>query len=164
MYVCRAVREQLKQIWNDSPKEEDTTPSTHVESSQNKSTTVSTVVAQRHAREILIDLSKYENDDLVRNSLKLLTTMHFQDDTLFSRAAHTQLLIDEDSLTAVFKIIKINLPELRHLLSIECSIKEQWEIVKHLVEFTKHCTRDNGEPHSENQLTLYNYGKMHASV
>lgn len=163
MYVCRAVREQLKQIWNDSPKEEDATPSTHVESSQNKSTTVSTVVTQRHVREILIDLSKYENDDLVHNSLKLLTTMHFQDDTLFSRAAHTQLLIAKDSLTVSEKIKK-KLPKLRHLLSVECSIKQQWKIVKTLVEFTKHCTRDNREPHSENQLTLYNYGKMHASV
>ena len=115
-------------------------------------------VTVENAKEVLKDLSCYENNDLVRQSLRLLTEMHFQDSSLFSHAAHTQLLIAEESL-AVSTEIQEQLPKLRHLLSIDCGAEGQWKISDILVKLTWYCTRPNDEePHSENQMMLYNYG------
>ena len=88
-----------------------------------------------NAEEILKDLSCYENNDLVRHSLKLLTDMYFQDSSLFSHAAHTQLLVAEESL-AVSTEIQAQLPTLRHLLSIDCGAEGQWKISDILVKLT----------------------------
>ena len=111
-----------------------------------------------NVKEILIDLSCYKNDDIIRQSLKLLTTIHFHDATLFSHAAHTQLLMSEESLL-VSKQIQRLLPTLRHLLSIDCDIEGQRKILDILIKLTEFCSHANDEePHVENQLMLYNYG------
>ena len=129
----RATRERLDQIWKGSEP-------------------INSV------KEILIDLSCYENDDIIRQSLKLLTTIHFHDATLFSHAAHTQLLIAEESLL-VSKQIQSLLPTLRHLLSIDCDVDGQRKILNILVKLAEFCSHANDEePHVENQLMLYNYG------
>lgn len=129
----RATQERLQQIWKGS-------------------------IADNDVKEILINLSCYENDNLICNSLKLLTAMHFYDDTLFSHAAHSQLLVSDESLL-VFKQLQDLLPTLRHLLSIDCDIDGQKKIMKILVKLTGYCTRSNNEePHAENQMMLYNHG------
>ena len=111
-----------------------------------------------NVKAILIDLSRYENDDLVRNSLKLLTTIHSHDETLFSHAAHTQLLVAEESL-AVSKKLQSFLPTLRHLLSVDGDVQSQWKIIDILGNLTDLCTRANDEePHADNQMMLYNHG------
>ena len=107
---------------------------------------------------ILIDLSRYENNDLVHNSLKLLTMIYSYDETLFSHTTHTQLLVAEESL-AVSKDLQSLLPTLRHLLSVDCDIESQQKIINILQKLTNLCTRaDDGEPHADNQMLLYNHG------
>ena len=107
---------------------------------------------------ILIDLSCYESDDLVRHSLKILTEMHFVEDTLFTHAAHSQLLTAAESIQT-FKEVGDMLPKLRHLLSIDCDADGLREIVDYLQKLTGYCTcSGNEEPHKENQILLYNYG------
>ena len=108
---------------------------------------------------ILIHLSRYEDDDLVCHSLKLLTTIHSQDETLFSHAAHTQLLEAEESL-AVLNYLGNILPTLRrHLLSIDGDIESQLKIIDILKRLTSLCTEESDEePHAFNQMMLYNHG------
>ena len=111
-------------------------------------------------KDILIDLSKYECDGLIRHSLILLTGIHFLEHTLFTHAAHTQLLIAPQSITRQ-ESIESTLPRLRHLLSVDCDVNDQWSIVRILDQCSEDCTLFNDkEPHRENQLLLYNYGKM----
>ena len=106
---------------------------------------------------ILIDLSRYESKFLVRNSLKLLTTIYSHDETMFSCTAHTQLLVAEESL-AVSKNLQSLLPALRHLLSVDCNVESQQKIIDILQELTNLCTRADEEPHADNQMLLYNHG------
>ena len=129
----RAVRGRLQHIWTGT-------------------------VPVKNITDILIDLSCYESDDLIRHSLKLLTGIHFLDHTLFSHAAHSQLLIAKRSIDTSKELQEL-LPKLRHLLSIDCDTEDQWKIVDFLEKLTGYCTRTNDEePHKENQLMLYNYG------
>ena len=107
---------------------------------------------------ILIDLSRYENDDLVCHSLMLLTASHSQDETLFSHASHTQLLVADEAL-AISKDLQNILPTLRYLLSVDGDTESQWKIIDILGRLTNLCTRENDEePHTSNQMMLYNYG------
>ena len=110
-------------------------------------------------RDILLDLSWYESDDLVQQSLMLLTDIHFLEDTLFTHAAHSQLLNVPQSVT-VQEFIDSLLPELRKLLSIDCDPNDQSRLLRILSQLIEHCTitGDNSEPHKENQLILYNFG------
>ena len=109
-------------------------------------------------KDILIDLSCYNSDDLVCLSLNLLTGMHFHENAIFSHAAHCQLLDAQQSITT-FKAVQHILPELRQLLSVDCDVKDQWKIVKILEELTHYCTLPGGkEPNRENQMLLYNHG------
>ena len=109
-------------------------------------------------KDILIDLSCYESDDLVCLSLNLLTVIYFHENDIFSQAAHCQLLIAQQSITT-FKEVQHILPKLRQLLSVDCDVDDQGEIVKLLKELTHYCTLPGGkEPNKENQLLLYNHG------
>ena len=134
-YFVRAVKSRLEGIWKGS------LPVNNVEA-------------------ILIDLSCYKNNDLVRNSLKLLITIHSHDETLFSHTAHTQLLVAEESL-ADSNDLQSLLPTLRHLLSVDCYFESQQKIIiiDILEKLTIFCTRaDDEEPHADNQMLLYNHG------
>ena len=134
-YYVRAVKSRLDEIWRDCIPAEVT-----------------------DVNAILIDLSSYKNDDLVCHSLKLLTTIHSQDETLFSHAAHTQLLEAEESLTVLEDLGNI-LPTLRHLLSIDGDIESQLKIIDILKRLASLCTEESSEePHSFNQMMLYNHG------
>ena len=110
-------------------------------------------------RGILLDLSCYESDDLIRHSIMLLTDIHFLEDTLFTGAAHSQLLNEVQSVT-VQEAIDSTLPELRKLLSINCDTSDQEQLLRILKRLTEYCKLfgDNSEPHKENQLILYNFG------
>ena len=115
-------------------------------------------VPVKELKNILLDLSMYECDDLVRHSLILLTGIHFLEHTLFTHAAHTQLLVASESITR-HEMIESTLPRLRHLLSVDCDSNDLWSIVRMLETLCEGCTLLNDkEPHRENQLLLYNYG------
>ena len=111
-------------------------------------------------KDILIDLSCYDSDGLVHQSLSLLTRMHFVEDSLFSHAAHAQLIITKKSVTA-FDKVKLILPQLRQLLSVDCDVDGQKKIVEILETLSGECTLCGGkEPNKENQMLLYNYGMI----
>ena len=116
-------------------------------------------VPVKKLRGILLDLSWYESDDLIRQSLMLLMDIHFLEDTLFTHAAHSQLLNVPQSVTVQESIDSL-MPELRKLLSIDCDPNDQKRLLRILAKLTEYCTifGDNSEPHKENQLILYNFG------
>ena len=108
--------------------------------------------------EILIDLSSYENDDLVHHSLSLLTQMHYVEDTLFSHAAQCQLLTAPKLIQTSKKVEGI-LPTMHHLLRVDCDDEDLKKIVDLLKKLTEYCRRTGDEePYKENQMLLYNYG------
>ena len=116
-------------------------------------------VPVKKLRGILLDLSWYESDDLIRQSLMLLMDIHFLEDTLFTHAAHSQLLNVPQSVTVQESIDSL-MPEVRKLLSIDCDPNDQKRLLRILAKLTEYCTifGDNSEPHKENQLILYNFG------
>ena len=108
-------------------------------------------------QEILLDVAKYEDDDVVETALHLLIRIYSDEAALFSNAAHSQLLCTKQSLDA-YKLVDENLTLLRcHLrLGIESSEKA----VQILDHFTDLCVWENDEhePNHRNQSILYNFG------
>lgn len=108
---------------------------------------------------ILLDLANYSSNALVQGSLHLLNRFYSSEVTLFSKAVQTQLLVTDQS-KKVFHDIEELLPVLRRHLSIEIGNKERGEIIDILDKFTEMCVLkdEEGEPHTQNQNILYNYG------
>ena len=109
---------------------------------------------------ILINVSRYKSDRLACLALNLLTQMHFLENTLFSHCAEVQLLATKQSALEYRRIADL-LPQLRHLLSIDCSVQGNWKIVEILDTLTGMCSMaEGGEPHQQNQQLLCNFGKF----
>lgn len=115
--------------------------------------------------EILLDLSKYECDELVQGSLHLLNRYFSSEISLFSKAIQTQLLVTQQSVK-VFEEIEDKLPILRRHMSVDIGEDERAELIRILRTFTKMCSLDEEahEPHQQNQKILYNFGKVLLSV
>ena len=111
--------------------------------------------------EILIDLSKYQNEKLVLGSMHLLNRFYSAEVTLFEKAIQTQLLVTDESRRVFAEIEKL-LPSLRHHLSIDAGESQRVEIIHTLNTFTKMCSlqEDEEQPHQQNQNILYNYGEL----
>ena len=111
--------------------------------------------------EILIDLSKYQNEKLVLGSMHLLNRFYSAEVTLFEKAIQTQLLVTDESRRVFAEIEKL-LPPLRHHLSVDAGKSQRVEIIHTLNTFTKMCSlqEDEEQPHQQNQNILYNYGEL----
>ena len=108
---------------------------------------------------ILINISHYKSDQLACLALSILTQIHFFESSLFDQAMSVQLLESTESVAEYKKIASL-LPTLRHLLSIDCSVQDQWKIAETLDTFAGMCRlSDADEPHEQNQQLLCNFGE-----
>ena len=109
--------------------------------------------------EILLDIANYKDNELIQNSLYLLSRYFSSETSLFQKAIQTQLLVTAKSEN-VFEEVEKLLPTLRRYLSIDVKAKERAEIVRILTRFSEMCCLEGsaGEPHPQNQKILYNYG------
>ena len=110
-------------------------------------------------QDILLDLAKYQDDDVVQTALHLLMQLYADEATLFSKAKQTQLLCTEQSMNE-YKRVEKDLPTLQHHMSLETD--ESNEMVQILRGFTKMCVWDEEEqePNQQNQTLLCNFGRF----
>lgn len=109
--------------------------------------------------DILLDLSNYEYDDMVRKSMHLLNRYYSAHNNLFRRAVQAQVLITDGSVQ-VYKELEEKLPVLRRLSSNKLGDTEANQLAKILNDFIHYCHLDGEEeePHAMNQSILYNNG------
>ena len=110
-------------------------------------------------QDILLDLAKYQDDDVVQTALHLLMQLYADEATLFSKAKQTQLLCTEQSMDE-YKRVEKDLPTLQHHMSLETDKSK--EMVQILRGFTKMCVWDEEEqePNQQNQTLLCNFGRF----
>lgn len=137
--------------------------------------------------EVLIDMSRYDCEELVQGSLRLLNRYYSAEIGLFHSSLQTQLLLTDESkrvslplslslsvaetdcccgclcvCVQVFKEIGDHLPVLRRLLNQELGEASRAKVVHILQTFTDMCCLPSGEsePHTQNQNILYNFGQL----
>ena len=109
---------------------------------------------------ILLDLTQYENLDLVTTALRLLNNQYMVENNLFERAIQTQVLINPKSIE-FFKETDGILPEFRRLLKASFTKSDSCNrLVEILIYFIQACElpNDKTEAHPQNQKILYNFG------
>ncbi|KAI6652753.1 hypothetical protein LOD99_4139 [Oopsacas minuta] len=109
---------------------------------------------------ILLDLTQYDNLDLVTTALRLLNNQFMVENNLFERAIQTQVLINDNSIE-LFKNTDRNLPEFRRLLKASLTNSDICNrLIGLLVTFVEACElpNDRTEAHQQNQKILYNFG------
>ena len=108
---------------------------------------------------IMLDLANYNSDDLIQGSLHLLNRCYSAEISLFSEAIQTQLVVTEISLD-VMETIRVQLPNLRRLFSIDGGEVGRSQIISILQTFTDMCTLngEEHEAHTQNQHILYSSG------
>ena len=116
-------------------------------------------VVQSTFTDILLDLSRYECDELVQGSLHLLNRLYSSEINMFRKAIQTELLVAQDS-KKVFGVVEEELPVMRRLMSIDLGSDQRKQLVVILQKFTDMCILEGDEtyPHQQNQKILYNYG------
>ncbi|XP_053404101.1 inositol 1,4,5-trisphosphate receptor type 3-like isoform X2 [Mercenaria mercenaria] len=109
--------------------------------------------------DILLDLSQYEYDDIVRKSMHLLNRWFSAYQNLFKRAVLTQILITDESVE-VYKRTELLMPELRRLAAYRMGEIEADHVITILTELLSFChlPGEEEEPHPTNQNILYNCG------
>ncbi|XP_052783710.1 inositol 1,4,5-trisphosphate receptor type 1-like isoform X3 [Mya arenaria] len=109
--------------------------------------------------EILLDLSHYEYDDMVRKSMHLLNRHFSAHQNLFTRAVQAQVLITDMSVQ-IYNDIEEKLPTLRRLSSNKLGDTEASQLASILDGLIHHChlEGEEEEPHKMNQSILYNNG------
>ncbi len=112
--------------------------------------------------DILLDLSRYDSDELVQGSLHLLNRFFSSEISLFDKAIQTQLLVTQQSKT-VFKDIEEQLPILRRYMSVDVGEDERAQLIRILRTFTGMCSLEGEEqePNQQNQKILYNFGNTY---
>ncbi|XP_062518427.1 inositol 1,4,5-trisphosphate receptor type 1-like isoform X2 [Corticium candelabrum] len=112
---------------------------------------------------ILKDLSDYDYDKMVVESMKLMSRYFSAHSTLFERAVQAQVLIHPKSV-AVYQRVDQTLPTLRRLVSAKLTQEQERTVVKLIDEYTRMCILDPeadvDEPHKMNQKILYNFGVL----
>ena len=109
---------------------------------------------------ILLDLTQYDNLDVVTASLRLLNNQYMVENNLFEKAIQTQVLVNENSVI-FFNETNKQLPQFRRFLkSTLTDIKVCNELNEILECFIQACTLSyqNTQPHPQNQKILYNSG------
>ncbi|XP_076454279.1 inositol 1,4,5-trisphosphate-gated calcium channel ITPR3-like isoform X3 [Babylonia areolata] len=111
--------------------------------------------------EILMDLSHYDYDEMVRKSMQLLNRYFSAHRTLFTRAVQAQVLITDASVVISSKLSTL-LPALRRLATAKLTndqAEELGSILDHLILFC-HLDDELEEQHNMNQSILYNHGVL----
>ena len=109
---------------------------------------------------ILLDLTQYENLELVTTALRLLNNQYTVENNLFEKAIQTQVLINPNSI-GLFKDTDNILPEFRRLLKSSLTKSESCNRLIELLENFVHACElpnDRTEAHPQNQKILYNFG------
>ncbi|XP_067668084.1 inositol 1,4,5-trisphosphate-gated calcium channel ITPR2-like [Haliotis asinina] len=111
--------------------------------------------------EILLDLSHYEYDEIVRKSMHLLNRYFSAHHNLFSRAVQAQVLITDKSVDIVRQLEKL-LPTLRRLATAKLSMEQTEELSAYIDILTGMChlEGETEENHMMNQNVLYNHGVL----
>ena len=133
---------------------------------------------------VLLDLAKYEDEDLVQDSIQLLNKLYSSDINLFKRAVQAQILTENsqpvhDKISGLLCSLKKYLDPRLTLgshssentassdeqdLTVE---KERTVVTEHEMAFplrvlTAYCWLDEAEgfePHQQNQKIIYNFGE-----
>ncbi|EDV25315.1 uncharacterized protein TRIADDRAFT_55241 [Trichoplax adhaerens] len=110
-------------------------------------------------RDIFLDLSKYEYNQMVVKSMHLLHRLYSTNYTLFDRAVQAQVLI-KDSSCEVFRHAQKAVPVIRRILATNMNNDQATTLGEILDTFTGFCSLENDptERHSMNQTILYNFG------
>ena len=109
---------------------------------------------------ILLDLTQYENLELVTTALRLLNNQYTVENNLFEKAIQTQILINPNSI-GLFRDTDNILPEFRRLLKASLTQSDTCHRLIELLEnFVHACDlpNDRSEAHPQNQKILYNFG------
>lgn len=109
---------------------------------------------------ILLDLTQYDNLELVTTALRLLNNQYTVENNLFEKAIQTQVLINEDTID-LFKSTDRVLPEFRRLLKASLTnVDSCSRLIELLTNFVEACElpNDRTEAHPQNQKILYNFG------
>ena len=109
---------------------------------------------------ILLDLTQYDDLELVTTALRLLNNQYTVENNLFEKAIQTQVLINPDSI-GLFKDTDNILPEFRRLLKSSLTKSDSCNRLTKLVEDFVHACElpnDRSEAHPQNQKILYNFG------
>ncbi|CAD5117763.1 DgyrCDS6509 [Dimorphilus gyrociliatus] len=120
-----------------------------------------TVFDKEDFRDIMLDLSKYEYDDMITKSMHLLTKFFTAKADLFEKAVKAQVLLTDDSIQ-INQIIDGILPKLRRNAGSKMSNEQADEsvaIIKQLIDMC-HLVNDCEEHHTMNQIILANNGVM----
>ena len=130
---------------------------------------------------IFLDLTNYEDNDLIQGSLQLLDKYYTTEEKLLSSAYQTQLLTTDESISLYNLIETVVLSSLRELLDV----KNVMDSSRSLIHFsggvggggggsgsdgisaldmlTRKCWIQGevigSEPHQQNQKIVYNFGK-----
>ena len=115
--------------------------------------------------EILIDLSKYQNEKLVLGSMHLLNRFYSAEVTLFEKAIQTQLLVTDESRRVFAEIEKL-LPPLRHHLSVDAGSRREWRSFIPSIDSQRcaHCRRMRNSPTNKTRTfstTMVSYSALH---
>lgn len=131
---------------------------------------------------ILLDLAKYEDEDLVQSSIQLLNKLYSSELSLFRRAVQAQLLIEEKSrnlhkrindsqyslrLYLNPKVIQHFQPSSKGLMPHQSTLYPEVEVDIELPISLKKLTdmcwlpgeAEGFEPHQQNQKIIYNFGE-----
>ncbi|XP_070173522.1 inositol 1,4,5-trisphosphate-gated calcium channel ITPR3-like [Littorina saxatilis] len=122
--------------------------------------------------EILMDLSNYDYDEMVRKSMQLLNRYYSSHRTLFTRAVQAQVrehkcgrpdqvLITDTSVEVSVKLHCV-LPRLRRLATAKLTSEQAEELCNILDQLVVMCQLDgdSAEPHVMNQSILYNHAVL----
>ncbi|KAL8600021.1 hypothetical protein ACOMHN_057790 [Nucella lapillus] len=111
--------------------------------------------------EILMDLSHYDYDEMIRKSMQLLNRYFSAHRTLFTRAVQAQVLITDASVGVSSKLNSM-LPALRRLATAKLTNDQAEELGNILDQLVMFCHLDGEleEQHNMNQSILYNHGVL----
>ncbi|XP_070173454.1 inositol 1,4,5-trisphosphate-gated calcium channel ITPR3-like [Littorina saxatilis] len=111
--------------------------------------------------EILMDLSHYDYDEMVRKSMQLLNRYYSSHRTLFTRAVQAQVLTTDASVAVSEKLNHL-LPALRRLSTAKLTNEQAEELGRILDQLIALCHLDGEleEQHNMNQSILYNHAVL----
>ncbi|XP_065894275.1 inositol 1,4,5-trisphosphate-gated calcium channel ITPR1-like isoform X2 [Dysidea avara] len=110
--------------------------------------------------ETLLGLLRWQNNEILTESLQLLNRYYSSEEILFQKAIQAQLLINPESKKVLTELYDELLPSLHRLLKKDVDSKECDELIEMLQRLTSLCYIQNvpHQSHSQNQKILYNSG------
>ncbi|GFR73254.1 inositol 1,4,5-trisphosphate receptor type 3-like [Elysia marginata] len=116
---------------------------------------------KKELTDILLDLSSYDYDEMIRKSMFLLNRYYSAHKTLFQRAVQAQVLTTDESINVANRLDTL-LPTLRRLATSKLNSDQTNElcaVIDQLIGMC-HLKDEPEEHHSMNQSILYNFGVL----